>query len=248
MWRFLRDQPGAAIIGAIGMFLSVGSRVNDAYSLINAGLPSQVWEALGLAIFFVAIVILLYRWHHTQVLTETKEQDHLSVAPAPKGATSPTIERYIDREHSSLFLDPPKRELWKAQIRFARGGDKLKFRLDYSSHSGGPGKGFWSEPRHLLLRQQNTFAKGQDITIDLMALDDSEPRRFWRWTVENDGQPLVSPTMHHCRLAFVVDDRVADDFNFIVVKANDNNEGLLLLGENHFSFASEWRGHDGRHQ
>ena len=135
-------------------------------------------EAMGLAIFFVAVVILLYRGHHTQVLTETKEQEQLSLAPAARGATSPTIERYIDREHSFLFLDPPKRELWKAQIRFAQGGDKLKIRLDYSAHSGGLGEGFWSEPRHLLLRQQNTFAKGQDITIDLMALDDSEPRHF----------------------------------------------------------------------
>jgi hypothetical protein len=162
------------------------------------------------------------------------------------GTTGPAP--LIDHDHSFLFLDPPRRELWKAQIRFARGGDKLKIRLDYSSHSGGLGEGFWSEPRHLLLRQQNTFAKGQDITIDLMALDDSEPRRFWRWTAENDGQPLVSPTMHHCRLAFVVDDRVADDFNFIVVMANDNSDGLLLLGENHFSFASEWRRHDGRYQ
>ena len=62
-----------------------------------------------------------------------------------------------------------------------------------------------------------------------MALDDSEPRQFWRWTVENDGQPLVSPTMHHCRLAFVVNDRVADDFNFIVVMANDNSESVCSV-------------------
>lgn len=34
--------------------------------------------------------------------------------------------RYVDHEHTFLFLDPPKRELWKVKIRFVRGGDNLE--------------------------------------------------------------------------------------------------------------------------
>jgi hypothetical protein len=84
---------------------------------------------------------------------------------------------------------------------------------------------------------------------NLMGLDDSKPSRFWRWKVSDDGQPLVSPTMHHCRLAFIIDDRVADAFNFIVTTSNnDDDKGLGLMGENHFAFAAKWREDDGRAQ
>jgi hypothetical protein len=148
--------------------------------------------------------------------------------------------RYIDHEHTFLFLDPPKRELWKGKIRFVRGGRNLSIRLDYSSHSGGVGLGFWSEPKQLPLKGPTNFIKGEDVTIDVMALDDSKPKRFWRWKVASGDDPLVSGSMHHCRLAFIIDEHVVDDFAFVVTGNGDSNN-LLLLGENHFAFAQKWR-------
>jgi hypothetical protein len=90
------------------------------------------------------------------------------------------------------------------------------------------------------LRQIANFTKDQEMVIELMALDDSQPRRFWHWTIQDSGDVVVH-TMHRCRLALIVDDHVADDFNFIVVPCHDDSEELLLIGENHFAFAREWR-------
>jgi hypothetical protein len=155
-------------------------------------------------------------------------------------------DNLLDREHSCLFLGPPKYELWKAKIRFVRGGDKLRSRLDYSSFSGGIGPGFWSGQTQLFLREQSTFARGQDITIELVGLDDSRPKRFWRWKVEHDGQPLVSRNMHRCRLAFIVEDRVVDDFSFIVLSRDADESDLMLVGTNQFLFAQKWRESDAK--
>ncbi|MGO9847646.1 MAG: hypothetical protein ACLPKT_13915 [Methylocella sp.] len=96
------------------------------------------------------------------------------------------------------------------------------------------------------MKAPTNFIKGEDATIDIMALDDSKPKRFWRWKVASgDETPLVSGSMHHCRLAFIIDEHVVDDFSFIVTR-NDNGNDVLLLGENHFAFAQEWRKGDGR--
>ena len=153
--------------------------------------------------------------------------------------------QYIDHEHTCLFLDPPKHELWKAKISFVRGSNNLSIRLDYSSHSGGVGPGFWSEPKRLPLKPRTSFMKGEDATIDIMALDDSRPKRFWRWKVATgDDFSLVSRGMHHCRLAFIIDECVVDDFSFVATHHDEAND-ILLLGENHFAFAQEWRKQDG---
>jgi hypothetical protein len=94
------------------------------------------------------------------------------------------------------------------------------------------------------LRQIANFTKDQEMTIDLMAIDDSQPRRVWHWTIRDGDDVLAHRTMHRCRLALIVDDRVADDFSFIVVPCHDDSEGLFLIGENHFAFAREWREKD----
>jgi len=63
MLKFLREYPITSVWIAVGFILNVGSRVNDAYNFINAGLPAAIWEAIGAAIFFLAVFVLLYRWH-----------------------------------------------------------------------------------------------------------------------------------------------------------------------------------------
>jgi hypothetical protein len=244
--RFLRQYPIVSISMVLGAFINVGSRLNDAYSLIHAGLPPAAWEAIGAAVFFISVIVLLARWHQAHPVSPKAAGNNDRQRAHNVQAAS---ERCIDRERSILFLDPSKRDLWRATVRFTRSGDRLRIRLDYSSHSGGLGKGFWSDRKQLLLRELKGFTKGEDVTIDLMGLDDSKPSRFWRWKVSDGGQPLVSPTMHHCRLAFIIDDRVADAFNFIVTTSNnDDDKGLGLMGENHFAFAAKWREDDGRAQ
>lgn len=62
MFQFLFRHPIASLLLVVGSAMNVGSRINDAYTLWTTGLPTQVWEAIGAAIFFLAVIALLYRW------------------------------------------------------------------------------------------------------------------------------------------------------------------------------------------
>jgi len=75
----------------------------------------------------------------------------------------------------------------------------------------------------------------------VMTLDDGKPKRFWHWSVEE--QPLVSQTMNLCRLAFIVDDHVMDDFNFVVFPSEGTD--FVVVDDHHFNFAAKWRRDDG---
>ncbi len=71
--------------------INVGSRVNDAYTLINAGLPVQIWEAIGASAFFMAVIFLLYRWDRDRpaVLVPTAAIGPAKVEDTSTRATAP---------------------------------------------------------------------------------------------------------------------------------------------------------------
>jgi hypothetical protein len=73
MWKFLREHPFAAVGMVVGSLISVASRMNDAYALINAGLPASAWEAIGAAIFFLSVIALLLNWHKASDQAGTTE-------------------------------------------------------------------------------------------------------------------------------------------------------------------------------
>jgi hypothetical protein len=54
------------IVGGIGIFvgsaISVGSLVLHAYALHEMGLPLEIWVAIGLGIFILSVVGILYKW------------------------------------------------------------------------------------------------------------------------------------------------------------------------------------------
>jgi hypothetical protein len=240
----------------ISSFLSLGNLIYGlvlAVAGVSAGLSTAwpwywatfSWAGVPIA-FLVACLVLSLSSYLAALAALILSRWWRGVDEASSREAETEGKHYIDHEQSRLFLDPPKYQLWKARIRFSRSGDRLKIRLDYSSHSGGMGNGFWSAREQLLLRELNSFAKGQDIDVELMALDEREPVRFWRWAVDRNGRPLVSRTMHHCRLAFV-DNRVVDNFSFIVIPSSDKKM-LSLVGEHLFAFASRWRKDDSRAQ
>jgi hypothetical protein len=90
MWRFVREHPIASISMVVGGLINVGSRMNDAYTLINLGLPASVWEAIGAAIFFGSVVALLYQWHKKYEATKTREVASTQIKPG--------FEFFPDRE------------------------------------------------------------------------------------------------------------------------------------------------------
>lgn len=59
---FTRRNAGPAIWAAFGGLWSVYGLVSGAYDLWTAGLPPLAWAAIGAAIFFVSVIVLLYRF------------------------------------------------------------------------------------------------------------------------------------------------------------------------------------------
>ncbi len=65
--RFIRDYPLASALLVFGAAFTVLARVNEAYDLIKAGLPSFAWEAIGLTLFFCTFIAVLVSWYQSQV-------------------------------------------------------------------------------------------------------------------------------------------------------------------------------------
>jgi hypothetical protein len=65
MWAFLQQHPIASIGMVIGAFIAVGALLNDVYSIVDAGLSPAAWEAIGSVVFFVSVIVLLFRWSRT---------------------------------------------------------------------------------------------------------------------------------------------------------------------------------------
>lgn len=70
MPAFLKEHPIVAPVAALGGVLAVFGTINDAYSLVEAGLPNQVWVAIGLIVFFVSTAAIVIRHHRVGAVKE----------------------------------------------------------------------------------------------------------------------------------------------------------------------------------
>src|SRR5580704_17255453 len=65
MLRFVKEYIGYSLLLVLGAVITVGSRINEAYTIMNAGLPAGVWEAVGLGIFMCTMFVVLARALHS---------------------------------------------------------------------------------------------------------------------------------------------------------------------------------------
>jgi len=138
----------------------------------------------------------------------------------------------IDIRQSYLFLDPPKRKVWKAKIIPTKSVNNVQVCLDFSANSGGVGYNFWRDKRRLVLKENANFVLGAENIIDLIELDIP----FWRWAT-NGGEPLVF-TFHNCQLVFIAAQEPTDYFDFIV---DFHDKVPSLISEHMFLYAQDWK-------
>jgi hypothetical protein len=60
-WHFLRENVWAGAAVVLGPLVAAGSLLLHAFALHEMGLPIEAWAAIGLVIFFVGVVSILYR-------------------------------------------------------------------------------------------------------------------------------------------------------------------------------------------
>ena len=81
---FLRSHVIAAFMLVGGPLVAIVATLNDAYTILTLGLPTQVWQALGAALFFAAVIILLYRFHNEHQHKDVKQQPTTQDKQQPK--------------------------------------------------------------------------------------------------------------------------------------------------------------------
>jgi hypothetical protein len=87
----------------LGPAIAIGSLILHAYALIELGLPVEIWVAIGLAIFFLSVIGILYNQHQylvverpfqspssisTQAIGKTKDVTRLEVSNTLKDLTN----------------------------------------------------------------------------------------------------------------------------------------------------------------
>jgi hypothetical protein len=87
-WKFLREHVVAGLGLIVGPFITIGATLNDIYTVVNLGLPPQVWQAIGAFVFFAAVILLLYRFSREQQRT-TAQDEQLDKFYAPTVTQSP---------------------------------------------------------------------------------------------------------------------------------------------------------------
>jgi hypothetical protein len=149
-----------------------------------------------------------------------------------------TRYQYVDRTYTFFFPESPNNKQWIISIRFRKSGKNLTIRLDYTYHGGGI-NGRWNVVQHLFVKRLDHFTIGTDQRIPVAKIDTSKPYRPWHWAFGDGG--LMYLGTHRCCLAFLIDDILVDQFDFIIDTCKgDESKSLIFIGENRFTFAKDW--------
>lgn len=104
--RFAKSHPVAALGSAIGAAVTLYGFASDAYGLWTANLMPWVWQAVGAAIFFVAVVTMIYSlWLRYETLGEPSAAS--ASQPSPNPSAEPPAqdnEGVYEGAHEILML------------------------------------------------------------------------------------------------------------------------------------------------
>jgi len=232
MWSFLKNNVLTSILFVCGGALALASRVNDAYSLINAGLPNGAWEAIGLAIFFFTVIAILYRF--SSQYSETKKPPISKARPFLK-----------DVNIFSASISPPLNARFTA--KFARNGSRGRFYVDHS-HFMGFGSDVWIGPNRIFLAEVKDFVAEQAVDIAILTAYERDGKKHWRWGQGDKDSPptghslFAATTWHHrCRVTFIPNgDNAEPEYFYFIVDTQCSDETPRLIPLYYFHFAEEW--------
>jgi hypothetical protein len=124
VWQFIRQHLIVSVVMVISAFISVGSLINDGYSLINLGLPAFVWAAIGAAIFFATVIVLLASWHKANEQAN-QPANQLGLGPA---AAIPTNIKLQFRAGTALPVELQRANIvsWYVFLQLGQNAPKKK--------------------------------------------------------------------------------------------------------------------------
>jgi hypothetical protein len=236
-----------------GMLREFLSQLPEELALVKSLLTgAPVTSATICVVIIGAVWLILHFVFKNQLATKNATIAHLKGLvdyPATEPSVTNSVQRpsfastpahnYLDSSRTFFLFRPAEgagAAQWIARIHFARSGGPAHLRLDFSYFPEGVGHIDWTVPRKMLMRVLPAFVSGQDISVPVTEL---RADGFWYWATENGG--VILPSLHHCRLLLLEGDNEVGDFSFLIMAHKPEHPSLTFIGENHFSFAEEWR-------
>lgn len=220
----------------LGALLAVGSRLNDIYTVINAGLPGAVWEAIGWAIFFSTVIVVLAR---------------VSQSPASNAGTAERhpkmIEDAVVYGGSSETHTVPR-----FQARMIAKANDLRVFIDEEHYTPATGPVLWTRRRRLLLKEIPRISRDETISLPLVSKFDSDGQKLWRWgegDAPTDLNFMVFPKATYKARVAVVGQDGHEEYCYFIAQGTEAERGKCMphvTGEHMFNFSSKWETEDAK--
>jgi hypothetical protein len=245
IWRFIKRHVVPSIALAVGAIIAIGSRVNDAYTLIHAGLPASAWEAIGLAIFFASVTVLLVRFY----------AEFSRTVPLPLASTARPTAAYLPEVAHSSEAGRPKPYLSEFAVfsgtadnpprfsaLFASNGRQasfyVKYRWSVPTYGGG-----WTSWVLVPVYTAERFTGGERLSLPLLRSVQTKEGLRWQFGEEmKNGFPvhMLGPDRwYQGKIKFLSEDNVEQYCSFILYAPREMSQMPDVVGEHMFSHLCE---------
>jgi hypothetical protein len=239
MLRFIREHIFSSLLLVLGAILTLGSRINDAYTIINAGLPAGVWEAIGLGTFMGTVFVVIARTLP-------------SAAHSNKSESAQTPPRHIVKEAFVYGGSSVSGTVPRFEARMAANTKDLRIFIDEIHLIPAMPPIFWTARRRLLLKEIQNASREEPVSVSLVSRFEHDGQRFWRWG--NGGAPsdghfiFFTNAIYKARVAVVSQDG-KEDYCYFIAHGTETDGGEPIprvTGEHMFNFPAEWEADDAK--
>lgn len=255
MLRFIFKNPGTCFFLVVGALMNIGSRINDAYTLVNARLPAQLWEAIGAGVFFLTVIVLLYRWDKDRQVIPASQSAHAtaqSINDTPlKPSAIPDEPRNALPKHRAEFLKNIQYGWGDAQIPLSISGivatttDRLRIVLDVSSPLPGLGTTFYPAQFVSIKDLKDEIVRGVRVEVQLIfgAVNAPNPGfgPAYFWGDPKKNYPVMP--MNKVRVRLIGGHGEEQHIYFFAI-AGLGGQPITVLPEADLDWVNQWRAQD----
>jgi hypothetical protein len=239
MQRFIREHIFSALFLVLSAILTLGSRINDAYTIINAGLPAGVWEAIGLGTFMATVFVVIARAlpsaaHSSKPEPSRPQQKHLVKGAFVYGGSS--VSATVPRFEARMIANAKDVRIFVDEIHLIPAMPPI----------------FWTARRRLLLKEVQNVSRDEPISLSLVSRFERDGQSLWRWGdggAPTDGHFLFfAHAIYKARVAIVGQDG-REDYCYFIAHGTETDGGEPLprvTGEHMFNFPAEWEADDAK--
>jgi hypothetical protein len=239
MLRFVKEYIGYSLLLVLGAIITVGSRINDAYTIMNAGLPAGVWEAVGLGIFMCTMFVVLARALQ-------------SIHSSGKSASSQVSPKHLIKEAYVYGGSSVSGTVPSFQAKMTTNAKDVRIFVDEVHFTPAMAPVFWTARRRLLLKEIQKTSRDEPIFVPLVSRFERDGQKLWRWG--DGGPPSDSHFMYFTNATYkarvaVVDQDGNEDHCYFIAHGTETDGGEPLprvTGEHMFNFPAQWQAEDSK--